>query len=396
MTQRLPVAYLCNAIEESVKAERRIVTDSPAATNKVLGLAAAMREADMHCVVLSLGRGRQNGSMNQHRALSCRSRSAVVLYCAFVHVPILTHLVTMLSLIILLARLVKKYPKLTLLVYNRGYHYVPALIVARIVGLNSFLDLEDGYNIDDGGWFRCIKNKLTRITFNWLCPAGTMVANSGLASQQKNPSPLVCYGVAQCEVMPCQNWQSGRLQVIFSGTLLEEVGSHLLISSLKILREQRPDLSQKLSFVVTGKGPCAEAFRSFSASDPDLLSFHETLPRSAYLEVLRKSHVGLSLRLSRFEMGETTFPSKVIEYAENGLLVLSTRSSDVPLLFGESAVYLDSQTPEALASLLADLSQNRDCLQRIADAGRQRVMSVCSPSNVGLGLKELLGNRGKC
>ena len=83
MRQRQVVVYLSNAVDESIKAERAITTDSPAATNKVLALAGAMRGVGMRCTVLSLGRGRQNGTCIQHAATAKRLEHGTVLYAAF-------------------------------------------------------------------------------------------------------------------------------------------------------------------------------------------------------------------------------------------------------------------------------------------------------------------------
>jgi glycosyltransferase involved in cell wall biosynthesis len=235
-----------------------------------------------------------------------------------------------------------------------------------------------------------LKNALTRALFNWLCPDGAMVANSGLVAQIAHHNPLVCYGVAESVSNLQQDWKAPRLQLLFSGTLLEEVGSQLLLATLSILREQRPSLVNDLHFIVTGKGPFGEAFRSFSTLAPEWLSYGESLPREIYLEKLRSSHIGLSLRLASFEMGKTTFPSKVVEYAQHGLILLTTRASDVPFLFGETALYLEEETPEALLFLLDSLLERRNELHKIAIVGRERVASTCSPEVVGQALKHLL------
>jgi glycosyltransferase involved in cell wall biosynthesis len=390
MCQAQVVVYLCNAVDESIRAERDITTDSPAATNKVLALAGAMRGVGMRCTVLSLGRGRQNGSCIQHAAAARRLEHGAILYAAFWHSPWLTHLVSFASPAWLLAKLIRRHPALCVLVYNRAYHYLPALLLARLLGVRVYLDLEDGYIVEGRGGIRHLKNRLTRRLFSWLCPDGSMVANSRLVMQLNQPSAMVCHGVASATQAPCQDWNSGRLQVLFSGTLLEEVGCKLLLAALEIMRLQNPDVVHKIHFVVTGKGPFAEAFRNLAEQAPEWLSFGESLGRTAYLDVLNSSHVGLSLRLADYEMGATTFPSKVVEYAQHGLLVLTTRASDVPTLFGETALYLDKETPEDLALLLSSLPERKTKLQAMAIAGRARTISTCSPAIVGEALKRLL------
>ena len=133
-----------------------------------------------------------------------------------------------------------------------------------------------------------------------------------------------------------------------------------------------------------------EAFRCLAAQAPEWLSFGESLGRKAYLDVLNSSHIGLSLRLAGYEMGETTFPSKVVEYAQHGLLVLTTRASDLPTLFGQEALYLEEESARALASLLASLPRLRESLRNTAIRGRKRVLNACAPEVVGHGIRRLL------
>jgi glycosyltransferase involved in cell wall biosynthesis len=390
MRQAQVVVYLCNAVDESIRAERSITTDSPAATNKVFALAAAMRGVGIRCTVLSLGRGRQNGTGIRHAAVVRRLTHGATLYAAFWQSPWLTHLVSLLSLTRLLGKLLRRHPAPCVLVYNRSYHYLPALLLTRLLGVRAYLDLEDGYIVEGRGGMRHLKNGLTRRLFSWLCPHGSMVANCALAAQLDVSPTVVCHGVTSATYAPYQNWNSGRLQVLFSGTLLEEVGCKILLDSLEILRREHSALKDEMHFVVTGKGPFIEAFRRLSVQAPEWLSLGDSLGRTAYLKVLNSSHVGLSLRLTDYEIGATTFPSKVVEYAEHGLLVLTTRASDVPLLFRKDALYLEEESAQALAALLASLPGLRESLRNTAIRGRKRVLKACAPKVVGRDIHRLL------
>jgi glycosyltransferase involved in cell wall biosynthesis len=390
MRQAQVVVYLCNAVDESIRVERSITTDSPAATNKVFALAAAMRGVGIRCTVLSLGRGRENGTGVRHAAAVRRLTHGATLYAAFWQSPWLTHLVSVVSMAWLLVKLLRRHPAPCVLVYNRSYHYLPALLLTRLLGVRAYLDLEDGYIVEGRGGMRHLKNGLTRRLFSWLCPHGSMVANTGLAAQLDRPPAMVCHGVASATQEPCQNWNSERLQVLFSGMLLEEVGCKLLLGALEILRCQHPEVVKGMHVVVTGKGPFAEAFRRWAEQAPEWLSFGESMRRLDYIKVLNSCHVGLSLRLSAYEMGATTFPSKVVEYAQYGLLVLTTRASDVPMLFGKEALYLEEESPQALAALLASLPRLRESLTKTAIRGRKRVLNACAPEVVGQGIRRLL------
>lgn len=384
------VIYLSNAVDELTKQERAINTDSPAATNKVFALARAIRGVGVRCIVLSLGRGRQNGNGKRHAATVRRLSHGAVLYAEFRQSPWLTHLMSFVSLAWLLVKLIRRHPDLCVLVYNRGYHYLPALLLARILRARCYLDLEDGYIVEGHGGVRHLKNALSQRIYSWLCSSGSMVANTGLAVQLDRPPAMVCYGVASASMEPCQDWNAERLQVLFSGTLIEEVGCEVLLSTLEILRRQYSDMMYKMHFVVTGKGVFSESFRNFANQAPELLSFRGALTRKEYLNVLNSSHVGLSLRLSAYEMGSTTFPSKVVEYAEHGLVLITTRTSDVPMLFENDALYLEDESAEALAKMLISLPRQRESLQNISICGRKRVLRACAPDVVGRGICRML------
>jgi hypothetical protein len=169
ISNRHKIIYLCNAASESILEQRAITTDSPAATNKVLSLVKAMRMQNLNCFVLSLGRGRQNNSFKRHGACLEQYNQVSTLYCDFWQIPVLTHIVTMASITILLNYLINRNKKLTVLSYNRSYHYLPALIMAKIRGVRVCLDLEDGFNSDGKSIFSILKNTVTRKIFDWLC-----------------------------------------------------------------------------------------------------------------------------------------------------------------------------------------------------------------------------------
>lgn len=388
------VVYICNALDESVRERRQITTDSPAATNKVRGLANAMRDAQLHCIVLSLGRGRQNGGGSWHPAEIRRVGRTLFVYCGFLHLPLLTHLISALSVAYIVVKIAWRQSNLTVLSYNRSYHYILALIAARLLKVRSFLDLEDGYNNEGESLCGRLKNTIMGKAFGWLCPDGAMVANFGLSKQLACPPILACYGVAEDIGEPSQDWQSEQMQILFGGTLIEEVGCGLLISAVDILRHQKPNLVKKLRFVVTGKGPCADDFRALSIRAPEWVTFLESLPSIEYKKILHASHIGLSLRLAAYEMSNTTFPSKIVEYAQHGLLVVSTRTSDVPLLFGETALYLNEETASALADFLGSLVESREKLSVIALEGRKKILRACSPLKIGLDMKAMLTSDG--
>ena len=83
-------------------------------------------------------------------------------------------------------------------------------------------------------------------------------------------------------------------------------------------------------------------------------------------------------------MGATTFPSKVIELAAHGLLVVSTRVSDVPDIFDESTAFLLKEaTPLNLANVMLDIANYPEKAHVVAINGQNMITSLCSYKKIG-------------
>ena len=110
---------------------------------------------------------------------------------------------------------------------------------------------------------------------------------------------------------------------------------------------------------------------------------------AAYRAIVEKAQVGLALKPRSGPLSRTTFPSKVIELAGAGLLVLTTDISDVREVLGEGALYLDDETPEGLVDRL------RWIVQHPARPGHRRrraapMLERCEPAKAGRALADFL------
>jgi len=382
------LVYLCNAIDDFTCRERGITSDSPAATQKVLQISSALADTGVRPIVLSMGRGRQNGSWRWHRAQVRRTgRRVIVVYAPFFDAPFLTHLVTMLCLLPLVWRLTRQAPAgMALLVYNRLPYYLPSIELAHRLGCRLFLDLEDGHAPSMHGLSgRFVTAIASRI--NSLCVCGALLATSSLASQYSGPRTLCCYGVAGASG-PARQW-GGKLRVLLGGTLQHDSGASLFIEAVAELRRRDDPAFCNLEFIVTGKGPMAKSIEALAlAGGCPELEFKGRLSRESYRDMLDNVHIGLSLNLGSSDLGYTTFPSKVIQIASSGMLLLTTRVSDIPrLLNEEEALYLSAETPQALADALHWILSNREHAAAIASRGKSKIKHICSQEQVGRKLK---------
>lgn len=379
------IYYISNVFEESVKDQRRITTDSPAANRKVISLCQAVKRAGGDVEIISLGRGRVKGSWKSYPATTAHAGIVPITYLHFMDVPVVTHLCTMISLLVTV--LIHTRRDSVFVFYNFSIHYLLALLYCHVTGKRCILDLEDGLRGDDTN-VRSLPSAWLLKIHNICCRAGVMLAAMALKGQTSGQQTFVCYGVDDGKKV-ARDWSGWPLQIHLGGSLLEDTGAELFLETLKLLTVRNPQLFTKLRFIVTGFGPYADAIRLAAEGEmSSFLCFHGNATLSEYERVIQHSHIGLCLKLPESSMGATTFPSKVIELVSNGLLLVSTRVSDVPLIFDDgSAFLLDAATPEALAEIFERIALNPDKARDIAMNGRMMLLSKFSEAKVG---KELL------
>lgn len=377
--------YISNVFDENVKQHRSIRGDSPAASGKVIRLCRAVRQQGGEAIVISLGRGRQRGSWKWYPSVIQNSEGVPIIYAAYFDAPILTHIVSIFSLFFILFKKTRRDS--VLIFYNFLAYYIPTLIVNRLMGRRCILDIEDGCRNDEITFKGRLNFFLLKL-HNLFCNGGVMLASSSLIDQTSLRPAIVCYGVipiVQCH----KNWHTSKIQVLFGGALLKETGAELFLNTLNLLAKNHPDIISKLKIVVTGFGKMSVDIREKAITQyKGFVEFRGSVSDMEYVSLLHKSHVGLCLKLPDMSMGSTTFPSKVVEMAAFGLLIVSTKVSDVPLLFSEnSGVLLEKASPEDLASVLSNIVESPEKYRKIALQGQKQITSLLSHQKVGSALK---------
>jgi len=390
--ENIRILYLCSAVDEETNTARHILFNNAAASNKVFGLAKALLNQNLDIHVVSLGRGRQTGSKEKFPIQTVNIFGFPIHYAAFWHFPILTHIVSAFSLATIVKQLSRGYHgRVIVIAYNRLWHYIPALFWSKISKCENYLDLEDG-SIPPRTLSGIAIDWIRRLLYNYFCQDGALLAAKSLKNQVKTKNTFTCYGCM--DMLPVQQgkWSTQQTQIVFGGSLLRETGSQLLIDAITLLESQQPELKQKIKFSITGYGTMAKQLSDFSETTGNgWIEFFGDVDRATYLKIITAAHVGLCLKLSTSEMGKTTFPSKILEYASHGLAILSTRVSDVPdLLDNDSAILLDEETPQHLASILLKIGDGFFNLQSLGKKGQEKVNSVCSTEVVGKNLKQFL------
>ncbi|MFT0476050.1 glycosyltransferase [Pseudomonas antarctica] len=376
------VLVVCNALDDKTRLERGIVSDSPAASRKVLMLCQALREAGARPCILSLGRGRANGSFTYFPRIVRRVAGVPVVYAPFSHVRFLSQFLSLFFLIGALLRLSSSQKK-AVIFYNRMSAYLPLLLIASVTGYKRFLDLEDGEVAgQNSGRLKALVGRSITWLYDSLCPDGALLACSAL-EDMTSIRPVHCYyGSTSTRAFDVKS--SRPLSILMAGTLNTDTGADLLIETIRLLRHEPGDWAHKLQFEVTGKGEALDALQALANENalPNV-TVHGRTTDAQYAEVLNRCSVGLALKPVGGPLADTTFPSKVIEFAEAGLLVLSTDISDVRTVLGSGALYLTHNDPKELAELLRNIvGQPEDTLARTLQ-GQQAVIARCAPQLAG-------------
>lgn len=381
------IIYLSNALDEMTKNKRLITTDSPAATKKVFGICHALKTVGIHSQILSMGRGRQNRSWKIFHSSSEDIDGIHIKYASFYHIPFFTHTVTAISLMLMMIGLIRKKRPIVL-VYNRCWHYIPALCVAKLCQIYCFLDLEDGWVGN-----KTFLQKHLVLFFDWVCFSGSLLASNALKEQVKTVNNFTCYGAIDVPFHTKKEWRKGKLQVLFGGSLWQGTGADLFIDGLRILVDKYPEVCEALHVVVVGFGDLAEKVNVFSQNETQgLVEFRGNVSDDEYYQLLSESHIGLCLKLSGGSLHDSTFPSKVIELTANGLLLITTKVSDVPNLFlPNAALFVANDDAKSLADLLFWAVTHRVEAEKIAEEGKKVVVKYCSAKKVGEDLAKFFG-----
>lgn len=384
--------YVGNFFSDSMRIERGIFTDSPAATQKITEISLSIRGAGERIWLISLGRGQSNLPFQYFSARAGRIRGVPVIYLPFIKTPTITHLFTLFALFLQVVLITNQ--KSVVIYYNYLQHYLLSIISLRLLGRRFIIDIEDGYRQDEGG----LKSKVEKFLLSfycWLSKDRVMMASTNILNKKLTQKPFICYGVSPPRILK-DKWDKAPLKVLLGGSLLPDTGSDLFIKALQLYNSKYLKESHQIKFIVTGFGEASERLRNLANGElKGILTFYGIVTDAEYSAIANDCHIGLCLKIPSRSMGDTTFPSKAIDLVSRGLLLISTKVSDIPLIFdSESAILLDQPTPENLLDAVVWVSNNCNNSKLIALRGTHKINALLSPLNVGNKLIEFWQGNG--
>lgn len=382
--------YVSNALDDDTRRERDITTDSPAASRKIFATSHALRQAGVRAIVLSTGRGRASGSWRYYAAKVRRVRGVPVVYMPFVRLRIVSELLSVLSLCWWVLRLHRKAGQKTFFFYNRTSAYIAPLLLVALLRDKRVLDLEDGNLREQPSLWAATSAAFRTLVYRILCSQGTVLANAALGARDVE-GPTLCYYGVTTVASAARDWSEPLVTVLIGGTVGVETGADMLWTAISDARATADAWTREMELVVTGKGDFIEHFRRLEGDGGHpRVRVLGRLDDVEYDEVLRSARVGLALKPMRGALADTTFPSKVVEMAGAGMLVLTTNVSDVQNVLGDGALYLDGDDSRQLVQKLRWIVENRDAARSTALRGKNAVHRWCDVRHAGSSLADFL------
>jgi len=374
------VLYLCNLVSDELIQARGLHRAPSVVAGRLIPTVLSCRRAGLAVWAASLGRNRQQGTMRWSRAHLARAGGIPLVYAAYWDCPVLTHLISLISLAVIVWRLRRRTQ--ATVYWNAAPHFVFALFAARWARIRCILDLEDGLREDVRGSLGGMQRVLLKL---WdRNSSAAMVANRGLLDQIQTRPAYVYYGTAP-QVAVKREWR-GRLQ-----GLSRISGADDLVAALEMLQTSAPEALERMKVIVTGWGEAADRLKAASEERlRGVIEFRGLVTDGEYQRLLESSHFGLSLKIPDQPLGQSTFPSKVIEFARCGLLVVSYRVSDVAeVVSEEGAVLLERAGVAELASALDWIAKFPTEAATRAEGGSKQVCTRLNPSRVAEDLIQL-------
>ncbi len=360
------------------------------ADNKVFSVCRALRANGCDAVVVSALLNRRSG-MPAAQALRAE-RVPFVRINSFGR-GLAKRFVSSISFLIFCIRKVKGADRV--LFYNFFPEYILAALYLKIVGNPGIIDVEDGPRADERGPRGAMVRSSYKIMHR-LTARKYITVSSRLSRSLGLDRFRAIYGVANSKRTVNLNFSpfsSDRINVLYGGAILPDTGLDLFVECVDHILECYPDAP--ITFNISGNYDydlmSALAQKVEKKAGKVAMICHRGLSLSDYKKMLESMDAGLCLKLASREMGQTTFPSKVVEYSSLGILVISTCVSDVPDIFDDSsAIMLPHENPTSLAEALVSMANDRTGSRERARSGQVVAENRFSAKAVSTSIEELV------
>lgn len=384
--------YLCSINSKQYEQAINQQLHIGAATNKVLSVISALRSNRCQAYAVSLPVLGLTSNIKSVKGVLLRENKNPVIFLPVVSKPILRRLLGSLYFAGFCWFTVKTHDRV--LLYNYSPEYLPALLILKLKGNPAILDIEDAPHHKAIG-LREIINKLTYKLSLTLCRNFYITVSTQVANNFNLKRYCVVYG-AVGNIAPKtihDTSEANLLRILYGGTLCNDTGLQLFCDTIELLSNTTNLDNKKIVFVVTGFGgeDKLNQLHSIITNKNIEIELKSNLSFDVYQSVFKTCQAALCLKIPNSEMGATTFPSKVVDITSAGLLLISTKVSDIPVLFNnDNALLLDEATPDKLCKALVWAIHNLEECKARSIRGQERAMELFSEYNVGKKIKEFI------
>jgi len=362
-----------------------------AASHKVAGMAASVRDQGRKTFIVSSPIVTASLKQLFFKGFACREGRVACAYLASIKIRGLNRLFSSFAYLWFAWREIRRDDSVVLYNYFPEYILLAAWLRLRNGRERVVIDLEDGPRSDEND-LRGFSNRLSFRILTRLCSRRSIVVSQQLATLLGLNDVCVVNGVSPDVQVRTRAFQK-PVVFLYGGSIQLETGLQLFIEAVRLFAQIHGELAGQVHFVVTGFGGTAQLNALAQEVGPAgvVVSVRQDIGPDEYRHTLAEADVGLSLRMPGDQINGTTFPSKVIELASHGLLLLTTEVSDIALLFNQNtAAILPQATPRVLADQIAAIASNPDYFAQVALAGQRVIAARCSRPTVGRRLVEFL------
>lgn len=358
-----------------------------AASHKVAGMAAALRVSTGRPVIVSSPIVTSNDTRVLFDGFTCRDERLACAYLPAISVRGLNRAFAAWNYLLFALRRIRSGDIIVLYNYFPEYIPVAAWLCWRLGRDRVILDIEDGPRVDERN-VRGFVNRMSWKILSRLSSPRSIVVSRQLADALELDDVLVVNGVC-ATAAPRVRAFGQPVRILYGGSIQPETGLDLFTGAVRMFADRHPDLVSRIHFLVTGFGGRSE----LDALARDVgrvgvrMDIMQDLGAGEYRKMLELADVGLALKMPDNALAATTFPSKVVELASHGLLVVTTDVSDVGTLFDDStAVVLRRATADELALKIAEIARDPDVFHAVARAGQLAIDEHCGRRQVGVKL----------
>ena len=172
---------------------------------------------------------------------------------------------------------------------------------------------------------------------------------------------LVCHGIYKVSEHKPVSFNDGKIHVLYAGTYDPNKGG--AVASVRAAQF----LDERYHVHVTGFGRKEDEtlvrteIERVRPHTKCMISFHGYLDDAEFLNLMRRCSIGLCTQDPTSQLNLTSFPSKILNYMANGLIVISGRNRAIEESeVGDLVCYYKEQTPVCIAETVMTI-RNINC-----------------------------------